>query len=277
MQFREIFYSSKRALLFVLKHACGKIAALNGRNIDRCHACAWGTYSSMANQIACVHWTNCSKGQKIMVGGTRAADRRCVECPEGQFSSTTNQIACANWAICPPGQRIAALGNNSTDRKCTDCPPGQYSVQTNEESCTNWTICNTSIEFERSKGSSTSDRVCEQLPSPTINPARMIVQQIQFTHGLNISIIKKSKHRIENVIAGFLYIHTSDVNIFEIMYAKDKRRQLGIVSKVELLYSYHYISGKAKTNENAFEMANAMRQTAFEDAFITGIAALHIL
>ena len=255
----------------------GKFIAFNGTNTsDRvCHACAWGTYSSMANKMACVHWTNCSKGQKIMVAGTRSVDRRCVECPAGQFSSITNQIACANWAICPPGQRIAALGNNSTDRKCTDCPPGQYSVQTNEESCTNWTICNTSIEFERSKGSSTSDRSCEQLPSPTINPARMIVQKIQFTYGLNISIIKKSKHRIENVIAGFLYIHTSDVNIFEIMYAKDKRRQLLVLSrKLSSFIPTITFQVKAKTNENAFEMVNAMRQTAFEDAFITGIAAI---
>ena len=80
-----------RNIVRIGKHALRENLLLNGTNIsDRvCSRLCMGTYSSMANKIACVQWTNCSKGQKIMVAVFRGPSVRKFE---GNFPSPQTRL-----------------------------------------------------------------------------------------------------------------------------------------------------------------------------------------
>ncbi len=100
---------------------------------EPCGAGTWDHDSSA--MTACIPWTPCAPGQRILAVGSPTTDRTCVACASGSASTSTNASACIPWTDCAPASYVSAPGTSASDRQCAPCAPGTFSTVTNQAAC----------------------------------------------------------------------------------------------------------------------------------------------
>ena len=118
--------------------ACAADAACtNGTGSYTC-TCQDGFFG---DGFACVPWSGCSPGSRVLSEGTSLVDRLCTSCEDGSFTATVNAATCSAWTDCQAGERITVDGTATTDRLCIDCAADTFSASANQTLCAPYAAC----------------------------------------------------------------------------------------------------------------------------------------
>lgn len=122
--------------------------------------CAAGTYDhDLEPSTACLAWTVCVPGQRVLSSGSSTQDRSCSECAVGFFSTTDNSAACSIWTECPAGTFVSNTPSKTIDRACADCGVGTFTAASNASQCAPHVPCAAGT-VQSSVGTTTSNPTC---------------------------------------------------------------------------------------------------------------------
>jgi hypothetical protein len=157
------------------------LAALAGSGCLEQQACPSGTWQQGQ---ACVAWTDCGPGERVITEGTPTSDRACTACEPGTYCAggaeavvacgggtwdddQRSATPCAPWRTCAAGQRVQSEGTALVDRTCAACASATFTAEPNLGACAPWRDCQPGA-YVSATGTATADRQCAACPSGTL-------------------------------------------------------------------------------------------------------------